>query len=84
VWGLDDYHCLVFLFGSAQLSGQTEIKPAEIHDKLILASYSSEYMYLEGISFIRSIKSSAPFAETSPMVYHMLVRVYTFMLFKKI
>lgn len=74
VWGLDDYHCLLFLWGSAQLSkqnlekGETHITPMGIHDKNILKEYSSEYFYLEGISFIRKIKSSAPFSETSPML----------------
>lgn len=68
VWGLDDYHCLLFLFGSAQLSKQHEIKPSSIHQKDILDEYSNEYLYLEGIQFIKKIKSSAPFAETSPML----------------
>jgi hypothetical protein len=68
VWGLDDYHCLLFLFGSAQLSKQHEISPSSIHNAEILKEYASEYLYLEGIAFIRKIKSSAPFAETSPML----------------
>lgn len=77
VWGLDDYHCLLFLFGSAQLSAQKEIKPSDIHDKNVLASFSSEYLYLEGISFIRAIKSSAPFSETSPMVCLYVALLYS-------
>jgi serine/threonine-protein phosphatase 2A activator len=65
---LDDYHCLLFLFGAAQLSKQSVIKPIDIHDKDVLAEHADEYLYLEGIRFIKQIKSSAPFAETSPMV----------------
>lgn len=79
VWGLDDYHCLLFLWGSAQLSkqptaqhladcGETVIKPASIHDAEILKEHSQNYIYLEGISFIKTIKKGAPFAETSPML----------------
>lgn len=68
VWGLDDYHCLLFLWGAAQLSNQKEITPSGIHNAELLKEHSSEYIYFEGIRFIKHIKSSAPFAETSPML----------------
>eukprot|EP00605_Chrysophyceae_sp_TOSAG23-4_P002221 GSChrysophyteH1.ASY1.ANO1.2464.1 assembled CDS len=78
VWGLDDYHCLIFLFGAAQLCAQKDstgsspsqpnVAPADIHDEDTLEELSEEYMYLEGIQFIRKIKKGAPFAETSPML----------------
>jgi hypothetical protein len=90
VWGLDDYHCLTFLWGSAQLCNHDSIKPSSIYDVNILNEESSSYLYLEGIfyyffkfsnhlisknyffkigiSFIRRIKSCAPFSETSPML----------------
>lgn len=111
VWGLDDYHCLLFVWGAAQLvvrpaasppknapqsaipegeaasaaasaSNATpetvfnvapvrephRITPSSIHNRQVLAEYSNEYLYLEGISFICKIKSAAPFAETSPML----------------
>ena len=93
VWGLDDYHCLIFLFGAAQLcvpkdvennnaataataataactpsDGAELITPLSIHDKEVLEEYSPEYMYLEGIQFIKVLKTGAPFAETSPML----------------
>jgi len=68
VWGLDDYHCLLFVWGSAQLSKQSMISPSSVHNMEILQEYASEYIYLEGIQFIKQIKSSAPFAETSPML----------------
>lgn len=51
VWGLDDYHCLTFLWGSAQLCNHESIKPSSIHDVNILKEESSSYLYLEGIFF---------------------------------
>lgn len=69
VWGLDDYHCLSFVFGSAQLINHETIVPNSINDNDILKEYSSSYLYLEGISFIKKIKSKAPFHETSPMLH---------------
>jgi hypothetical protein len=68
VWGLDDYHCLLFVWGSAQLCKHREISPSSVHNPEILQEYAQEYLYLEGIDFIKKIKSSAPFAETSPML----------------
>lgn len=69
VWGLDDYHCISFVWGAAQLCGnKDDIHPNYIHDKNILTEFSPEYLYLEGIQFIRKIKTSASFAETSPML----------------
>jgi hypothetical protein len=68
VWGLDDYHCLLFLWGAAQLSGQKDLRPADIHNPEVLREHAAEYTYLEGIEFIKRIKASAPFAETSPML----------------
>ena len=53
VWGLDDYHCLVFVWGAAQLVGHTEITPISIHNSGILSSNADEYIYLTGIQFIK-------------------------------
>lgn len=79
VWGLDDYHCLLFLWGSAQLSRQDRVRrrldmgaavitPGCIHDSSVLREYAGQFLYLEGVAFIKQLKSSAPFAETSPML----------------
>jgi hypothetical protein len=68
VWGLDDYHCLVFFWGAAQLSKHQDIRPSSIHDPEIIREFADDYIYLEGISFIKQIKLGAPFAETSPML----------------
>lgn len=68
VWGLDDYHCLVFLWGSSQLRDHPSISPQSIHDDAVLAANGDEYMYLDAIRFIKKIKAGAPFAESSPML----------------
>jgi hypothetical protein len=68
VWGLDDYHCLTFVWGSAQLRNHPTVTPSSIHDNDLLKSSAADYLYLEGIKFIKGIKSCAPFAETSPML----------------
>lgn len=74
VWGLDDYQCLVFYFGSAQLCGDGSrdenhnIRPDSIHSSHVLDKYAHEYLYLSSIAFIRHVKSGISFAETSPML----------------
>lgn len=55
VWGLDDYHCLVFLWGSSQLRGHDSIFPRSIHDDAVLTAYADEYMYLDAIRFIKKV-----------------------------
>ncbi|KZV99015.1 Phosphotyrosyl phosphatase activator [Exidia glandulosa HHB12029] len=59
VWGLDDYHFLPFLFGSAQLRGHKYLRPKSIHDEDVLMEYSKYYMYLACIQFINSIKTAS-------------------------
>ncbi|TMW68697.1 hypothetical protein Poli38472_006165 [Pythium oligandrum] len=68
VWGLDDYHCLPFYFGSSQLIGQSEFVPEAIHDDGVLQSHSNDYLYFDAIKFIKEVKAGSPFAETSPML----------------
>ncbi|RMX64717.1 hypothetical protein DD238_005660 [Peronospora effusa] len=68
VWGLDDYHCLPFYFGSAQLIGQHEILPESVHDDSLLEASHQEYLYLDAIKFIKEVKAASSFAETSPML----------------
>ncbi|KAI0795727.1 hypothetical protein C8Q75DRAFT_711860 [Abortiporus biennis] len=59
VWGLDDYHFLPFLWGSAQLKGHKHLRPKSIHDHEILDEFSKDYMYLACIKFIDSIKTAS-------------------------
>ncbi|KAK9691438.1 hypothetical protein RND81_09G196700 [Saponaria officinalis] len=67
VWGLDDYHFLPFVFGSAQLIDHKYMKPKSIHNEDILENFSKEYMYLSCIQFIKKVKKG-PFAEHSPLL----------------
>lgn len=69
VWGLDDYHCLIYVWGSSQLLNHPDITPGDIHDAMLVRSEASEYHYLEGIQTIQRIKNTAPFHETSPMLH---------------
>lgn len=57
VWGLDDYHFLPFLFGAAQLATHPHMKPKLIHNKELVEAYWKQYMYLECIHFLNSIKT---------------------------
>ncbi|KAJ8522060.1 hypothetical protein ONZ45_g1319 [Pleurotus djamor] len=59
VWGLDDYHFLPFLWGSAQLRGHKYIRPRAIHDPEIVEEYAKEYIYFACIQFINSIKTAS-------------------------
>ncbi|KZT26097.1 Phosphotyrosyl phosphatase activator [Neolentinus lepideus HHB14362 ss-1] len=59
VWGLDDYHFLPFLWGSAQLKGHKYIRPKAIHDAEIVEEYSKHYMYFACIQFINSVKTAS-------------------------
>ncbi|KAJ3262789.1 Serine/threonine-protein phosphatase 2A activator 2 [Chytriomyces hyalinus] len=59
VWGLDDYHFLPFMFGSAQFFDHKYLKPKCIHDPEILQEFSKDYMYLSCIAFINSVKTES-------------------------
>ena len=68
VWGLDEYHFLPFLFGAAQLIHNPDISPKSIHDDNIIKAYENEYMYLNCIKYIKSVKSGGSFSEYAPML----------------
>lgn len=67
VWGLDDYHFLPFIFGSAQLIDHKYMKPKSIHNPDILENFSKEYMYLACVAYVKKVKKG-PFVEHSPML----------------
>ena len=57
VWGLDDYHFVPFLLGSAQLIGHAFLRPSSIHNDELVAEMAADYLYLDAIRFINEIKS---------------------------
>lgn len=67
VWGLDDYHFLPFIFGSAQLKDHKYMKPKSIHNADILENFSHEYLYLGCVQFVKKVKKGV-LAEHSPII----------------
>ncbi|CEM10805.1 unnamed protein product [Vitrella brassicaformis CCMP3155] len=68
VWGLDDYHFLPFLWGSAQLMIQEEIEPSQALDRTIVADYADQYLYINAIKAIQEMKKGVPFGECAPLL----------------
>ena len=67
-WSLDDYHLLPFVWGSSQLVGQDYVQPKEIHDAGVVSMWKGEYMYLDAVAFVTSVKHGATLAEHSPLL----------------
>jgi len=69
VWGLDEYQFLPFIFGAAQLIGNKELTPKSVKDNDVLLDYKDEYLYLDCVDHIKSVKKGATFPEYAPILY---------------
>ncbi|PFH33392.1 phosphotyrosyl phosphate activator (ptpa) protein [Besnoitia besnoiti] len=68
-WGLDDFHFLPFLFGSAQLVHNHFILPAQVTDAGIVKEFAPTNLYFSSILYITETKRGVPFSECAPMLY---------------
>eukprot|EP00112_Aurelia_sp_Birch-Aquarium-sp1_P013117 Seg2773.1 transcript_id=Seg2773.1/GoldUCD/mRNA.D3Y31 product="Serine/threonine-protein phosphatase 2A activator" protein_id=Seg2773.1/GoldUCD/D3Y31 len=69
VWGLDDFHFLPFIWGSAQLVDHPSMNPGHMVETNIVSKHSDEYMFFGCIKYINETKTG-PFAEHSNQLWN--------------
>ncbi|CAG0880830.1 unnamed protein product [Darwinula stevensoni] len=69
VWSLDDFHFLPFVWGSAQLIGNSKLPPNSFVDEKTVALNADGYMFMASIKFISEVKSG-PFCEHSNQLWN--------------
>lgn len=69
VWGLDDFHFLPFIWGSAQLVDHPSMNPGHMVETNIVLKHSDEYMFFGCIKYINETKTG-PFAEHSNQLWN--------------
>ena len=68
VWGLDEYQFIPFIFGAAQLIDNKEIIPKGVLDDNVLKKNKDEYIYLDCVDYIKSVKTGSCFSEYAPIL----------------
>eukprot|EP00088_Acartia_fossae_P000042 TRINITY_DN10010_c0_g2_i1.p1 TRINITY_DN10010_c0_g2~~TRINITY_DN10010_c0_g2_i1.p1 ORF type:complete len:433 (-),score=45.48 TRINITY_DN10010_c0_g2_i1:131-1429(-) len=81
VWNLDDYQFVAFIFGAAQLSKNSRVKPKSIPDPEIADLLKKDFHFYKCLAYIHQVKTG-PFHEHSNQLWNisgvqLWTKVYT-------